>query len=81
MDNGEWKFDTAAEAEYPTKLAKEIAASFMDQLLVTGEFSSHDELEDHADKVGSVHQPHHTRGPLILSEFKTKVCISCSKVG
>ena len=32
--DGARKFDTAAEAEYPNKLAREIAASFMDQLLV-----------------------------------------------
>ena len=71
-DSGEWKFDTAAEAEYPAQLAKAIAASFMDQILATGEFSVQDELGDHAAKVGAVHQPRHSRGPLLLSEFKPK---------
>ena len=79
MDNGEWKFDTAAEAEYPPKLAKELAASFMDQLLPTGKFDIHDDIVDHATKVGSVHQPRRTRGPLLLAEFKTKVVISCNE--
>ena len=79
MDNGEWKFDTAAEAEYPPKLAKELAASFMDQLLPTGKFDINDDIGDHAAKVGSVHQPRRTRGPLILSEFKTKVIVSCKE--
>jgi hypothetical protein len=79
MDNGEWKFDTAAEAEYPPKLAQKLAASFMDQLLPTGKFDIHDDIVDHAAKVGSVHQARRTRGPLLLSEFKTKVVIACSE--
>lgn len=78
MEDGEWKFDTAAEAEYPTKLARELALSFMEQLAVTGTFQFQDELADHAAKVSAVNQPRHTRGPLILSEFKTKVSISCN---
>ena len=32
-ESGEWQFDTAKEAEYPFKLARELEASFMDTLL------------------------------------------------
>ena len=77
-DSGEWRFDTAAEAEYPSILAREIAASFMEQLLPTGLFSIQDGLGDHAARLGSASQPRHTRGPLLLSEFKTKVQITCT---
>jgi hypothetical protein len=74
---GEWKFDTAKEAEYPLKLARELAASFMDQLLPSGKFQIHDELQDHAFKVAAGSQPSRTRGPLLLSEYKSKVEVVC----
>lgn len=52
-EDGQWRFDTAAEAEYPTKLARELAAAFFDELLVTKQFKLQDQLEDHAAKVAS----------------------------
>ena len=51
----------------------------MDQLLPTGQFDVQDNLSDHAAKVGSISQPRRPRGPLILSEFKAKVTISCNE--
>lgn len=77
-DNGNWQFDTAAEAEYPTALARELAASFMDQLLPTGLFDVDDDICNHAEKIGATNQPRRARGPLILSEFKSKVSITCN---
>jgi hypothetical protein len=74
-EDGEWKFDTAAEAEYPSKLARELAASFIDHLMLSGKFQLHEEVEDYAFKVSAGAQPRRTRGPL-LSEYKTKVEIT-----
>ena len=76
-EDGQWRFDTAAEAEYPAKLARELAAAFFDELLVTKHFKLQDQLEDHAAKVASESQPRRTRGPLLLSEFKAKVDVQC----
>eukprot|EP00435_Cladocopium_sp_Y103_P006271 s3880_g2.t1 len=76
-EDGQWKFDTAKEAEYPTKLARELAAAFMDELMKSDKFVLQDQLSDHAAKIASVTQPRRTRGPLLLSEFKCKVQIQC----
>ena len=76
-DDGQWKFDTASEAEYPTKLAREIATALLDELLTMKQFKLQDQLEDYAAKVASEAQPRRVRGPLLLSEFKTKVDIHC----
>ena len=78
LDSGEWAFDTAKEAEYPTKLAQELAAAFLDELSKKGELVLQDDLADHAAKVSAEVQPRRTKGPLLLSEFKTKVEIECS---
>eukprot|EP00435_Cladocopium_sp_Y103_P071030 s612_g36.t1 len=77
-DDGQWKFDTAKEAEYPTKLAREFAAAFMDELMKSDKFVLQDQLFDHAAKISAVNQPRRTRGPLLLSEFKCKVQIQCT---
>ena len=76
-EDGHWQFDTSSEAEYPTKLARELAAAIMDELLTTKSFKLQDQLEDYAAKVASEAQPRRTRGPLLLSEFKSKVDIHC----
>ena len=76
-DDGQWKFDTANEAEYPTLLSKEIAAAFMDELMLSDRFILNDQLADHAAKISAVSQPRRTKGPLLLSEFKCKVQIQC----
>ena len=77
-EDGQWRFDTASEAEYPTKLARELAASFLDELQTTRHFKFQEYLEDHAAKVSSEAQPRRTRGPLLMSDFKPKVEIQCS---
>eukprot|EP00435_Cladocopium_sp_Y103_P008138 s3431_g2.t1 len=77
-ESGEWQFDTAKEAEYPVQLAKAVAASFIDHLLESDKFQLQDELQDHAVKISAHSQPRRTRGPLLLSEFKAKVSISCN---
>ena len=80
LDSGAWSFDTAKEAEYPIKLARELALSFLDELQTRGHLTLHDSLEDHAVKISAEAQPRRTKGPLLLSEFKAKVCITCAKV-
>ena len=60
-EDGQWRFDTASEAEYPTKLARELAASFLDELQTTRHFKFQEYLEDHAAKVSSEAQPRRTR--------------------
>lgn len=76
-EDGQWRFDTAAEAEYPSKLARELAAALFDELLSKKQFKLQDQLEDHAAKIASESQPRRTRGPLLLSEFKAKVDVHC----
>eukprot|EP00435_Cladocopium_sp_Y103_P017022 s3000_g4.t1 len=76
-ETGEWSFDTAKEAEYPLKLASEIACSFLDELASRGHLNLQEHLLDHATKVAAEAQPRRTKGPLLLSEFKAKVCITC----
>eukprot|EP00435_Cladocopium_sp_Y103_P066847 s272_g29.t1 len=56
-ESGEWQFDTAKEAEYPVKLAKAVAASFIDHLLGSERFQLQDELQDHAVKISAHSQP------------------------
>ena len=73
--NGEWHFDTAKAAEYPTRLAKAIALALLDKVMEPPCFSLTDDVEDHAVKISAQNQPRRTRGPLLLSEFKHKVCI------
>ena len=75
---GNWKFSTSQEAEYPIALAKAIALSFIDKLSTMKSISLIDDLGDHAAKVSTYLQPRRSRGPLLLSEFKTKVQISCN---
>ena len=75
---GNWQFSTSKEAEYPTPMAKAIALSFIDQLSKMKPINLLDDLSDHAAKVSTYSQPRRSRGPLLLSEFKTKVQISCS---
>eukprot|EP00435_Cladocopium_sp_Y103_P058259 s502_g20.t1 len=76
-ETGEWSFDTAKEAEYPTKLAAAIAAAFLDELALRGTFVLQDNLDDHASKISTELQPRRTKGPLLLAEFKTKVNMEC----
>lgn len=76
-EDGSWRFDTAKEAEYPTKLAKQLALALFDKLLESQQFKLQDNLEDHAPKVSSEAQPRRPKGPLLLTEFKTKVVVSC----
>eukprot|EP00435_Cladocopium_sp_Y103_P006698 s4577_g2.t1 len=78
LDSGEWAFDTAKEAEYPTKLAKELAASFLDELANRRPLCLHDDLVDHAFKISAESQPRRTKGPLLVAEFKTKVMVECN---
>ena len=75
-DKGEWQFATSAQAEYPSLLAKSIALSFLDHLAEVKNIKLVDDLADHSAKVSTYLQPRRTRGPLLLSEFKTKVQIS-----
>ena len=79
LDSGEWAFDTAKEAEYPTKLAHAIAASFMDELANRGKVFPQEDLTDHAAKISAESQPRRTRGPLLMTEFKTKVEVECEE--
>ena len=76
-DNGSWSFDTAKEAEYPTKLAAELAMAFLDELGKHRELHLQDDLMDHANKISAESQPRRTKGPLLVAEFKTKVVVSC----
>lgn len=73
---GEWQFSTSKAAEYPSLLAKSIALSFLDHLAEVKNIKLVDDLSDHSAKVSTYLQPRRTRGPLLLSEFKTKVQIS-----
>ena len=57
-------------------LAKSIALSFLDHLAEVKDIKLVDDLADHSAKVSTYLQPRRTRGPLLLSEFKTKVQIS-----
>ena len=75
---GNWQFSTSKEAEYPNPLAKAIALSFIDRLLKIKSINLLDDLADHAAKVTTYLQPRRTRGPVSLSEFKTKAQISCN---
>jgi hypothetical protein len=75
---GEWSFDTAKEAEYPVRLASEIASAFLEELSSRGDIHLVDDVCDHAVKISAVSQPRRTRGPLLLSEFKSKVSVSCA---
>eukprot|EP00435_Cladocopium_sp_Y103_P026862 s4451_g6.t1 len=56
---------------------RELAYAFMDELSKPSRFSWQDELVDHASKISSEAQPRRTKGPLLLSEFKTKVVLEC----
>ena len=76
-ETGAWSFDTAKEAEYPTKLASELAASFLDELAKRGKWHLQDDLHDHATKIVAESQPRRTKGPLLVAEFKAKVDICC----
>ena len=76
-DNGSWSFDTAKEAEYPTKLAAELASAFLDELGKHTALHLEDDLLDHCTKISSESQPRRTKGPLLVAEFKTKVVVSC----
>ncbi|CAL1140094.1 unnamed protein product [Cladocopium goreaui] len=77
LESGDWAFDTAKAAEYPSKLAHELAASFLEELAKRGDIHLQDELVDHAVKISAESQPRRTKGPLLLSEFKSKVAIEC----
>ena len=76
--NGVWQFSTSKEAEYPTMLAKAIALSFIDRLAEMKPLHLVDDLVDHAAKLSTYTQPRRARGPLLLSEVKTKVQLSCN---
>ena len=76
--DGVWQFSTSKEAEYPTMLAKAIALSFIDRLAELKPLHLVDDLVDHAAKLSTYTQPRRARGPLLLSEFKTKVQLSCN---
>ncbi|CAL1166818.1 unnamed protein product [Cladocopium goreaui] len=77
LESGDWAFDTAKAAEYPSKLAHELAASFLEELAKRGDIYLQDEVVDHAVKISAESQPRRTKGPLLLSEFKSKVAIEC----
>ena len=79
LESGQWAFDTAKEAEYPEKLAHELAAAFIDELASRGHQVELENIQNHAVKVSAEVQPRRTKGPLLLSEFKTKVSIECSE--
>ena len=74
LDSGEWSFDTAQAAEYPTDLAKEIAAAFMDELSKRGKLVLQDDLADHADKISAEAQPRRPRGPFADSRVQNQGC-------
>ena len=78
---GEWSLDTAKEAEYPVRLASEIASAFLEELSSRGDIHLVDDVCDHAVKISAESQPRRTRGPLLLSEFKSKVSVSCAYSG
>ena len=59
-------------------LAKAIALSFIDRLAEVKPLHLMDDLVDHAAKLSTYMQPRRARGPLLLSEFKTKVQVSCN---
>lgn len=79
LETGQWAFDTAKEAEYPDKLAHELASSFLDELTKRGQCIEAENLHNHAVKISAEVQPRRTKGPLLLTEFKTKVSIVCSE--
>ena len=79
--NGEWSFDTAKEAEYPVKFARELASAFLDELSSKRTLHLVDDVFDHAVKISAESQPRRPRGPLLLSEFKTKVAVTCACTG
>ena len=54
LDNGDWSFDTAKVAEYPLKLARELAAAFIDELQSRGDVQLQESL--------SKFQQKHSRG-------------------
>ena len=78
-EDGVWRFDTAKEAEYPVKLARELASAFIDELPKRGEVHLQESLEDHAPKILSEAQPRRTKGPLLLAEFKSKISVRCEQ--
>eukprot|EP00435_Cladocopium_sp_Y103_P030693 s2267_g7.t1 len=53
LDSGEWAFDTAKEAEYPTELARAISSAFLEELANRGSLVLQDELADHACKISA----------------------------
>ena len=79
LESGDWAFDTAKAAEYPSKLAHELAAAFLEELAKRGDIQLQDELVDHAVKISAESQPRRTKGPLLLSEFKSKMSIECAE--
>ncbi|CAL1131315.1 unnamed protein product [Cladocopium goreaui] len=78
LETGAWSFDTAKEAEYPLKLAAELASAFLDELSKCNVLHLQDDLQDHASKISAEAQPRRTKGPLLVAEFKTKVTVWCS---
>ena len=76
-DEGNWKFDTSKEAEYPSQLAKAIALSLLEKTVGLNKFNLNEDLNDHAIKVATFNQPRKGRSTLLLSEFKHKVSIQC----
>ena len=75
---GEWSFDTAKEAEYSTQFASEVAAALLDELSSREALHLSDDVGDHAVKISAENQPRRTRGPLLLSEFKSKIEVTCA---
>lgn len=72
---GNWKFDTSAEAEYPRELAKSIAVSFMEELDFQTEQASEFLAYKDAEKIHAGNQPRKVRTAFLLADFKHKVSI------
>jgi hypothetical protein len=67
LETGTWSFDTAKEAEYPIRLATELASAFLDELSKCNVLHLQDDLQDHASKISAEAQPRHTKGPLLVA--------------
>ena len=69
-----WTFKSAGATQYTALLCKAIVTQMKAWLESHGKSMQEcDSLKDHAAAVQSHKRPRHTRGPLLLQDFKTKV--------
>ena len=74
-----WTFKSAGATQYTALLCKAIVTQMKAWLESHGKSMQEcDSLKDHAAAVQSHKQPRHTRGPLLLQDFKAKVHVQVS---